>query len=242
MKVRHQMGESDWVTVNFWLTEASGDLGGHKVGHVSIETSEGYYSFWPFMGVTHVKERVPATYQLSYDDDVVSLGGSQANFRITLYSLKPPAIAIADRKLSTAQFRLTGQSSVNRGVHNCTTYAMALLKAAGLYSLLTSGTSGSSLSSTAKNPDNLFEALRKAKLTEVKKHPETSEYLRVGDSRLDLLQEVKAQYIKSADIARANKNAKAVYLAGRREEGQEVKPLDEMSSSSSEEEAVTNNM
>lgn len=41
------MKKDNYVIVNIWTAETNKALGGHNVGHVSIETKDNYYSLWP---------------------------------------------------------------------------------------------------------------------------------------------------------------------------------------------------
>jgi hypothetical protein len=171
----------DRVTIRIWTSVFNKTLRGEDVGHISIETSDSYMSLWPKGRPSGIAQaffqKRPPHYMSSYKDDLEAEGRSP-ELIICLYSLNGEEIEeeftrIKDKIDGWALFG--GNALIDRnGAESCVTLAYKLLKKGGLYELISSG--NSSRFASVISPDNLSDAIVKAKKEELIIYPETSDY------------------------------------------------------------------
>ena len=180
--------KSNIVIVRVWN---SGLKGGESVGHISIETPSAYVSLWPD-DPRKDKERstdsrnlgvlgsVQHDFVKSADDDIRNEDNRPPEKIYCLYTLDVSAIEARFNKISTdSDFKgwtLLGDNLlINRGnAHSCASLAYTLLKAGGLYQIISR--LHSSRVSSVVTPDQLAEVVKKAKQAELHIEPVTQKF------------------------------------------------------------------
>lgn len=177
------------VIIRIWC---SGLSGGANVGHISIETPNAYMSLWPD-DPRKDKELSKETRNLGLlaainkefkqdaDEDYLA-EGRVAEKIICLYSLDIQAIEARFKEIySDPNFRgwtlLGNNILLNRGnAHSCASLAYTLLKAGGIYELISSFNSSYGSISSAASPDALAGISIKAKQAELISYPDTKKF------------------------------------------------------------------
>lgn len=178
--------EEDRVIVRVWTSGLNKKHPGENVGHVSIETTkpEGYMSLWP-EGLPHDKkikaifENRESHYMSSYQDDFKAEEERKPELTYCFYTMNAYKISDEFKKIqkNNKGWTLLGNNIfIHQGnSHSCATMAYELLKAGGIYDMVSSGHSLTFSSTVA--PDTLIPALKAAKQYELKHYPRTAAFL-----------------------------------------------------------------
>ena len=183
--------EKNAVVIRIWTSSKNKIAPGDNVGHVSLgigENESTYVSFWPTSEAKDSHNWAPGLFKpidsenkMDYVADFQAEGRAP-EFTYKLYSLD--TISMKERfneVISKTQgWSLVGSNLlINQGSgHSCASMAYEVLKAGGIYDLLSSRFS-SNLSS-APSPDALARAVIEAKKVELVEYPETQKFDQTG--------------------------------------------------------------
>lgn len=178
------------VIVRIWSSILTG---GENVGHISIETPNCYMSLWPdderknpelpkgqknFGVISAINKQ----FMFNANEDIAAERGRPPEKLLCFYSLNIEAIEARFKGITTdPEFRgwtLIGNNLLlNKGnAHSCASLAYTLLKAGGIYELISCLNSWYSGLSSSATPDALAGISIKAKQAELTKYPDTKKF------------------------------------------------------------------
>ncbi len=181
--------EDKRVIVRIWTSGFNLKRRGESVGHVSIETPNHYMSLWPSR---EGKEKgfglfqpIPHEFNNSYQADLKDEDNRPPEVTICLYSLNINRIEEKFNEFAgteNIQGTLQGWTLIggNRLINensgqSCSSLAYELLKAGGIYAMISSTYSAHYASIVS--PDSLIKALQAAKCYELKYYSETQAFI-----------------------------------------------------------------
>jgi hypothetical protein len=192
--------ENNRVIIRIWTSSFNKEMPGENVGHISVEALDTYMSLWPARRrptndtregkisskLKKIFEERPPHYMCKYKEDR-DAEDRDPEYVFCLYSLDQEAIIGEFDKLKRniqGWTLLGGNILINSGAsESCATLAYKLLKAGGIYNLISA--SFSSENSVVTNPDSLSRASIAAKEYESEHYPETKDYAYEGETKLN---------------------------------------------------------
>lgn len=184
--------EDNRTIVRIWTSGFNLKCRGENVGHVSIQTPDRYISLWPTQQGLGLFKPIPHIFN-TYEDDLKD-EERPSEITICLYSLNISRIeekfdlfAGTDNKSGTLQgwTLIGGNRLINQNSgQSCSSLAYELLKAGGIYDLISS--TYSSRYASIVSPDSLVDALQDAKRYELKNHHETQAFTFEGEMQITL--------------------------------------------------------
>lgn len=200
--------ENDRVIVRIWTSSLNRTAPGEGVGHISIETFNYYMSLWPAsqpgQAAPRFFEERPPHFMANYQGDFVAEENRAPERVFCLYSLdsKEMEKQFATLKSAISAWAITGSNNVSAALReytkgwtirgenvltagqyakeSCASLAYKILKAGGLYELIS--TMHSSSISIISTPDELARLMLLAKQEELSKCTETKDFSFAGET------------------------------------------------------------